>query len=110
MIETSHLMGSIDGVLLLLLAYRLQQRSRSAWALSAVLLCVGAVSLMLKGFAWEEASVARAAPPCLAARRTGVSARKLITSSGVRIWLVSRDRRCARHRVLARLVFLQTPR
>jgi phosphatidylglycerol lysyltransferase len=54
-IETSHLMGSIDGVLLLLFAYGLQQRLQWAWALSAVLLCAGAVSLMLKGFAWEEA-------------------------------------------------------
>ena len=54
-IETSHLMGSIDGVLLLLFSYALQQRLQWAWALSAVLLCAGAVSLMLKGFAWEEA-------------------------------------------------------
>jgi phosphatidylglycerol lysyltransferase len=54
-IETSHLMGSIVGILLLLFAYGLQQRLRWAWALSAVLLCAGAVSLMLKGFAWEEA-------------------------------------------------------
>jgi hypothetical protein len=54
-IETSHLMGSIVGVLLLLFAYGLQQRLLWAWALSAVLLCAGAVSLMLKGFAWEEA-------------------------------------------------------
>src|ERR1700730_10515676 len=54
-IETSHLMGSIDGLLLLLFAYGLQQRLQWAWALSAVLLCAGAVSLMLKGFAWEEA-------------------------------------------------------
>ena len=43
------------GILLLLFAYRLQQRLRWAWALSAVLLCAGAVSVMLKGFAWEEA-------------------------------------------------------
>src|ERR1700726_3598729 len=57
-IETSHLMGSIDGILLLLFAYGLQQRLQSAWALSAVLLCAGAVSLMLKGFAWEEAIAA----------------------------------------------------
>jgi len=55
MVETSHLMGSIDGVLLLLLAYGLQQQVRWAWALSAVLLSAGAMSLMLKGFAWEEA-------------------------------------------------------
>ena len=54
-IETSHFMGSIVGVLLLLFAYGLQQRLRWAWGLSAVLLCTGAVSLMLKGFAWEEA-------------------------------------------------------
>jgi phosphatidylglycerol lysyltransferase len=54
-IETSHFMGSIVGVLLLLFAYGLQQRLRWAWALSAVLLFAGAVSLMLKGFAWEEA-------------------------------------------------------
>jgi phosphatidylglycerol lysyltransferase len=54
-IETSHLIGSIAGVLLLLLAYGVQQRLRWAWALSAVLLCAGAVSVMLKGFAWEEA-------------------------------------------------------
>jgi phosphatidylglycerol lysyltransferase len=54
-IETSHLMGSIDGVLLLLLTYGLQLRLRWAWAVSAALLCAGAVSLMLKGFAWEEA-------------------------------------------------------
>ena len=54
-IETSHLMGSIDGVLLLLFSDALQQRLQWAWVLSAVLLCAGAVSLMLKGFAWEEA-------------------------------------------------------
>jgi phosphatidylglycerol lysyltransferase len=55
-IETSHFIGSIVGVLLLLCAYGLQQRLRWAWALSAVLLAAGAVSLMLKGFAWEEAT------------------------------------------------------
>ena len=42
-------------MLLLPFAYGLQQRLRWAWALSAVLLCTWAVSLMLKGFAWEEA-------------------------------------------------------
>jgi len=56
-IEISHLVGSIDGVLILVFAYGLQQRLRSAWAMSAVLLWAGAMSLMLKGFAWEEATV-----------------------------------------------------
>jgi phosphatidylglycerol lysyltransferase len=54
-VEISHLIGSIAGVLLLLLVYGMQQRLRWAWALSAVLLGAGAFSLMLKGFAWEEA-------------------------------------------------------
>ena len=54
-IETSHFIGSIAGVLLLLLAYGLQERLRWAWAISALVLCVGAVSLILKGLAWEEA-------------------------------------------------------
>jgi phosphatidylglycerol lysyltransferase len=54
-IETSHLMGSIAGVSLLLCAYGLAQRLRWAWAISAALLCAGGVSLMLKELAWEEA-------------------------------------------------------
>jgi phosphatidylglycerol lysyltransferase len=54
-VEISHPIGSIAGVSLLLLVYGMQQRSRWAWALSAVLLGAGAFSLMLKGFAWEEA-------------------------------------------------------
>jgi phosphatidylglycerol lysyltransferase len=56
-IEASHFIGSIDGVLLLLCAYGLEQRLRRAWEFAAVLLCVGIVSLMFKGFAWEEAVV-----------------------------------------------------
>ncbi len=54
-VETSHLIGSIAGVLLLLFAYGMQQRLQRVWGLSVALLCAGAVSLMLKGFAWEEA-------------------------------------------------------
>src|SRR3954449_8573912 len=51
--------GSIDGVLMMVLAYRLQQRSRSAWASSAVLLWVGAVSLMLKGLPGKRPASSR---------------------------------------------------
>jgi phosphatidylglycerol lysyltransferase len=53
-VETSHFIGSVDGVLLLLFAYGIQQRLRWAWALSAMLLCAGAVSMMLKGFAYGK--------------------------------------------------------
>jgi phosphatidylglycerol lysyltransferase len=54
-VETSHLIGSIAGMSLLLLAYGVQRRLQRAWALSAALLGAGAFSLMLKGIAWEEA-------------------------------------------------------
>lgn len=56
-IETSHLIGSMAGMLLLLIAFGLQLRLRRAWGFAAALLCAGAVSLMLKGLAWEEAIV-----------------------------------------------------
>ncbi len=54
-IATSHLVGSIGGLLMLICAYDLQQRLRQAWGFAATLLAAGAVSLLLKGFAWEEA-------------------------------------------------------
>src|SRR6266850_1837118 len=63
-----------------------------------------------KGLRMGRGHRARAAPPGLAARTTGVPAFELTTSSTGLIRLVRRDRRCARHRVLARLVFVQAPR
>ena len=63
-----------------------------------------------KGLRMGRGHRARAAPPRLAARATGVPPLELTTFSAVRIWLVCRDRRCAHHRVLARLVFVQAPR
>jgi phosphatidylglycerol lysyltransferase len=54
-IETSHLIGSLAGMLLLLSAFGLQLRLRRAWGFAAALLCAGAISLILKGLAWEEA-------------------------------------------------------
>jgi len=56
-IEISHLIGSTDGMLLLVFARGLQQRLRWVWSFAATLLCVGIISLILKGFAWEEAIV-----------------------------------------------------
>ena len=53
---------------------------------------------------------ARAAPPCAAAGTTGVPRLEPLTSSRVRRWLVGRDRRCARHRVLAWFIFVQAAR
>ncbi len=54
-IEVSHLMASITGVLLLVLAWALWRRIRDAWGLAIVLLAFGAVASLLKGLDWEEA-------------------------------------------------------
>ncbi|SMF70524.1 phosphatidylglycerol lysyltransferase [Tistlia consotensis] len=57
LIETSHLLGSLIGVGLLILARGLARRLRLAWRLTLVLLPVGAAASLLKGFDWEEATV-----------------------------------------------------
>ncbi|EGH35339.1 hypothetical protein PSYJA_42573, partial [Pseudomonas syringae pv. japonica str. M301072] len=45
------------GVLCLLLAQGLRRRLSAAWMLTSILLLVGAVLSILKGFDWEEASM-----------------------------------------------------
>jgi len=57
LIELSHLLGSLIGVALLLLARALQQRIDAAWVASLALLGSGALASLAKGFDWEEASV-----------------------------------------------------
>ncbi len=52
-----HLVASLIGVLCLLLAQGLRRRLSAAWALTLVLLLVGALLSLLKGFDWEEASL-----------------------------------------------------
>src|SRR5262245_51938024 len=54
LIEVSHLLGSLIGVALLLLARALQQRIDAAWVASLALL---AAASLAKGLDWEEASV-----------------------------------------------------
>jgi len=57
LIELSHLLGSLIGVALLLLARALQQRIDAAWGASLALLGAGVLASLAKGFDWEEASV-----------------------------------------------------
>jgi phosphatidylglycerol lysyltransferase len=57
LLEASHFLGSVVGILLLLLAHGLQRRLRSAWMIAVGLLGLGALSAMLKGFDWQEAGV-----------------------------------------------------
>ncbi|TFF42823.1 bifunctional lysylphosphatidylglycerol flippase/synthetase MprF [Pseudomonas sp. RIT623] len=57
LIDASHFGASLVGVLCLLLAQGLRRRLSAAWLLTTVLLLVGALLSLLKGFDWEEASL-----------------------------------------------------
>lgn len=57
LIDASHFGASLIGVLCLLLAQGLRRRLSAAWLLTTVLLLLGALLSLLKGFDWEEASV-----------------------------------------------------
>ncbi len=56
-VELSHFLGSIIGVLLLILAHGLQRRIETAYYLTVVLLSVGILVSLLKGFDYEEAII-----------------------------------------------------
>ena len=57
MIELSHFLGSLVGVVLLLLARGLQRRLDIAWVLTSVLLALGIVFSLTKGVDYEEAVI-----------------------------------------------------
>lgn len=65
-IEASHLIGSISGATLLVLAWALRRRLDAAWALAMALLALGIVVSLLKGLDWEEALVLTLALAALA--------------------------------------------
>jgi phosphatidylglycerol lysyltransferase len=54
-LEASHLVGSLIGAVLLLLARALSRRLDGAWVLAVALLGAGAVASLAKGLDWEEA-------------------------------------------------------
>lgn len=56
-LEVSHLLSSVVGMLLLILARGLQRRLDAAYVLTLVLLVVGAVLSLLKGIDYEEATL-----------------------------------------------------
>ena len=55
-IDTSHLIGSICGVLLAVVALGLYRRMYRAWFMTMVLAGTGLVASLLKGYDWEEAA------------------------------------------------------
>ncbi len=57
LIELSHFLGSIVGILLILLARAMQRRLRAAYWLAVALMSFGAVFSLLKGFDFEEAII-----------------------------------------------------
>ncbi len=68
-ITASHLSASLIGTLCLLLAQGLYRRLSAAWAVTLVLLCLGAVASLLKGIDWPEALVLLAVAGLLATFR-----------------------------------------
>ena len=59
-IESSHLLGAVCGVGLLLVARGLQMRLSAAWRVAAWLLAAGILASLLKGLDWEEALIVAA--------------------------------------------------
>ena len=56
-LEFSHLLGSVVGVGLLIIAHGLYRRLYTAWWITIYLLCAGVLLSLLKGFDYEEATV-----------------------------------------------------
>jgi phosphatidylglycerol lysyltransferase len=56
-LELSHLLGSVVGVGLLIIAHGLYRRLHTAWWITIWLLCAGIVASLLKGFDYEEATI-----------------------------------------------------
>jgi phosphatidylglycerol lysyltransferase len=56
-LETSHLLGSLVGTILLVLSHGLVRRYDSAWAITSSLLVFGIAASLLKGLDWEEATL-----------------------------------------------------
>ncbi|TCP40023.1 bifunctional lysylphosphatidylglycerol flippase/synthetase MprF [Rhodovulum marinum] len=57
LIEASHLIASVTGVFLIVLARALYRRLYSAWLAALMLLGVGMVASLVKGLAWQESLV-----------------------------------------------------
>lgn len=56
-VELSHLTASLSGLLLIFLARGIWQKIDAAWFVSLLLLGVGILTSLLKGFDWHEASI-----------------------------------------------------
>jgi lysylphosphatidylglycerol synthetase-like protein (DUF2156 family) len=57
LVETSHLLSSVLGLVLILLAFGLRSRLDAAWTASLTVMLLAALLAPFKGFNWEEAAV-----------------------------------------------------
>ena len=55
LVETSHIVGSAFGVVLVILARGLMRREARAWAMTLAALAIGVLASLLKGLDWAEA-------------------------------------------------------
>jgi phosphatidylglycerol lysyltransferase len=69
-LELSHLLGSVVGVGLLIIAHGLYRRLHTAWWITIWLLCAGILLSLLKGFDYEEASILAVVVIMLASARS----------------------------------------
>jgi phosphatidylglycerol lysyltransferase len=69
-LELSHLLGSVVGVGLLIIAHGLYRRLHTAWWITIWLLCAGILLSLLKGFDYEEATILSVVVVILTAART----------------------------------------
>jgi phosphatidylglycerol lysyltransferase len=78
-IEVSHFLSSILGLVLVLLAFGLSRRLDAAWAATVGLLGLGAVLALLKGFNWEETTALALVGLVLAPLRAAFSRKARLT-------------------------------
>jgi phosphatidylglycerol lysyltransferase len=89
-LELSHLLGSVVGVGLLIIAHGLYRRLHTAWWITIWLLCAGILLSLLKGFDYEEATVLGVVVVILAAARTRFRRRaSLIDQHYSSAWVVA---------------------
>jgi len=69
-LELSHLLGSVVGVGLLIIAHGLYRRLHTAWWITIWLLCAGILLSLLKGFDYEEATILAVVVIMLASARS----------------------------------------
>jgi phosphatidylglycerol lysyltransferase len=89
-LELSHLLGSVVGVGLLIIAHGLYRRLHTAWWITIWLLCAGILLSLLKGFDYEEATVLSMVVILLTVARTRFRRRaSLIEQHYSSAWIVA---------------------